>query len=309
MCRGEFQAGCRLAAGLVLCSLSLSHAAGFNHANTQWSSAPRHTLRHQQAVSKVKLPPAVLTVTAAFMYGTYEDPFVYAYEEVRRRTIDRTIMMHEYKMYQLNGSPSLALGMQNWALGAMRGALAPSEFKPAPSESDAKIPLTNLVDAGRVLYYYYYLDFDGGYFCRAGVSPTLAMLGGLCCSEPLGGYPFLKYESDLVWATWMDEHGEPEDTERAETCRAETCRILVGQVEDNLANNLETGVKRQNIARVGALLDHGSPAEKKWAQSILILGPLSYKPTTLEWLRANYLSFDYAVKFLAMCAFWKSLGF
>ena len=91
MCRGEFQAGCRLAAGLVLCSLSLSHAAGFNHANTQWSSAPRHTLRHQQAVSKVKLPPAVLTVTAAFMYGTYEDPFVCAYEAVRRQTMDRTI--------------------------------------------------------------------------------------------------------------------------------------------------------------------------------------------------------------------------
>ena len=95
MCRGEFQAGCRLAAGLVLCSLSLSHAAGFIHANTQWSSAPRHTPRlkprHQQAVSEVKLPPAVLTVTAAFMYGTYEDPFVYAYEEVRRQTMDRTI--------------------------------------------------------------------------------------------------------------------------------------------------------------------------------------------------------------------------
>ena len=54
-----------------------------------------------------------------------------------------------------------ALGMQNWALGAMRGALAPSEFKPAPSESDAKMPLTKLFDAGRVLYHYY-LDFDGG---------------------------------------------------------------------------------------------------------------------------------------------------
>lgn len=300
MCRGEFQAGCRLVVGLVLCSLSLSHAAGFIHANTQWSSAPRHTPRlkprHQQAVSEVKLPPAVLTVTAAFMYGTYEDPFVYAYEEVRRRTIDRTIV------YQMMGSPSLALGKHNWALGAMRGALAPSEFKPAPSESDAKMPLTKLFDVGRVLYYYYALDFDGGY------TGPLAMLGDFCCSEPLGGYPFLKYESDLVWATWMDEHGEPEDTERAETCRAETCRILVGQVEDNLANSLEVGVSRQNVNRIGALLDHGSPAERKWAQSILT-GPLSHKPTNLESFVANYLSFDFGVKFLAMCAFWTSLGF
>ena len=118
MCRGEFQAGCRLVVGLVLCSLSLPHAAGFIHANTQWSSAPRHTPRHRQAVSKVKLPPAVLTVTAAFMYGTYEDPFVCAYEAVRRQTMDRTIVMYPVP------------GMQNWALGAMRGALAPSEFKP-----------------------------------------------------------------------------------------------------------------------------------------------------------------------------------
>ena len=197
-----------------------------------------------------------------------------------------------------------ALGMQNWALGAMRGALAPSEFKPAPSESDAKMPLTKLFDAGRVLYYYY-LDFDGGR-----TRGPLAMLGDFCCSEPLGGYPFLKYESDLVWATWMDEHGEPEDTERAETCRVETCRILVGQVEDNLANNLEVGVCRQNLNRIGSLLDHGSPAEREWAQSILC-GPLSYKhkPTNLESFVANYLSFDFGVKFLAMCAFWTSLGF
>ena len=180
-------------------------------------------------------------------------PFVYAYEEVRRQTMDRTIVMLQVTK---DGEPSLAHGMQNWALEAMRGALAPSELKPALSGSDAKMPLTKLFDAGRVLYYYY-LDFDGGR-----TRGPLAMLGDFCCSEPLGGYPFLKYESDLVWATWMDEHGEPEDMERAETCRAETCRILVGQVEDNLANNLEVGVNRQNLNRIRALLDHGSPAEE-----------------------------------------------